>query len=525
LIVRQSELDFPVTTDSATVKRFLLEGAAPAKPHVKIVFSTYQSAKVVARAFPPTFQFDLAIFDEAHKTAGREGRDFSFALKDKNLPITNRLFLTATPRHYDVRKRDKEGDAKLVYSMDAPEAYGPVAHTLSFAEAARRGIICNYKVIISVVTSDLINDHLLKHGKVLVKGDEIHARQVANQLALKAAVEKHGVRKIFTFHRSVASAKSFVTPVAAVCDRRMSSSGEGVGNHLPDFACFHVNGTMPTAERDNLMDEFRAAPKAVMSNARCLTEGVDVPAVDMVAFLTPKRSKVDIVQATGRAMRKTDGKNVGYILVPLFVEQAKGESIEEAIQRAEFDEVWNVLQAMQEQDEVLADIIRQMREERGRTKGFDDRRFREKMEVLGPTLSLTTLRDSITAACFDRLGVSWDERYGELKAFKTELGHCNVPYAWKENPALSAWVNGQRMLKREGKCDQLREDHLSSLGFMWEVFDSRWERIFSALVLYKNTYGDCNVPPNSCEYRELWQWTRNQRNLRSRGQLPDARAR
>ncbi|MGD0651407.1 MAG: DEAD/DEAH box helicase family protein, partial [Verrucomicrobiia bacterium] len=175
LIVRQSDLDFPVTTDAEVVRRFLLEGAAPAAPPVKIIFSTYQSAAVVAAGVDRGFAFDLAIFDEAHKTAGREGRNFSFALDDENLPVKKRLFFTATPRHYDVRKRDKEGDAKLVYSMDVREVYGLVAHTLTFAEAARRGIICNYKVIISVVTSDRVNDHLLRHGKVLVKGDEIQA--------------------------------------------------------------------------------------------------------------------------------------------------------------------------------------------------------------------------------------------------------------------------------------------------------------------------------------------------------------
>ena len=88
--------------------------------------------------------FDLALFDEAHKTAGREGVHFGFALADKNLPIRKRLFLTATPRHYDVRHRDRDGDARLVYSMEAPEICGPVAHQLTFAEAARRGIICRY---------------------------------------------------------------------------------------------------------------------------------------------------------------------------------------------------------------------------------------------------------------------------------------------------------------------------------------------------------------------------------------------
>ena len=109
-----------------------------------------------------------------------------------------------------------------------------------------------------------------------------------------------------------------------------------------------------------------------MSNARCLTEGIDVPTVDMVAFLTPKRSKVDIVPAVGRAMRNAPGKTTGYILVPLYVEQAAGESLDAAVARAEFDEVWAVLQALQEQDEVLDDLIHQMQAERRLTKGFNE---------------------------------------------------------------------------------------------------------------------------------------------------------
>ncbi|MFM9963564.1 MAG: hypothetical protein ACKV2Q_20340, partial [Planctomycetaceae bacterium] len=224
------------------------------------------------------------IFDDAHKTAGREGAKFSFALKDDNLPIRKRLFLTATPRHYDLRKRDKEGEPIEVYSMNRPEIYGPVVHTLSFAEAAKQKIICNYKVVISVVTSDIQTPHraghpkgrggsrasalrqdaenervvqkpenhrdklggafqqAMRHGTVLINGDEVKAQQVANQIALAQAVAEHQLKKIFTFHRNVASARSFT-----------SEGSEGIGTHLPDFAALHVNGAMSTAARDGLM--------------------------------------------------------------------------------------------------------------------------------------------------------------------------------------------------------------------------------------------------------------------------------
>jgi superfamily II DNA or RNA helicase len=503
LVVRPTDLDFPVTTDSAQVRAFL----AAKFDGVKLVFSTYQSARVVAGGCDPGFAFDLAIFDEAHKTAGREGVHFGFALNDKNLAIRKRLFLTATPRHYDVRKRDREGDARLVYSMDAPEVYGPVAHKLTFAEAARRGIICGYRVIISVVTSDMVNDHLLRHGEVIVQGDAVKARHVANQLALQAAVEKHGVGKIFTFHRSVASAAAFT-----------GDGSEGIGNHLSGFDAFHVNGSMPTSERENIMTGFRAASRAVISNAKCLTEGVDVPAVDMVAFLTPKRSRVDIVQATGRAMRKAGGKTTGYVLIPLFVEQAKGETIEEALARTEFDEVWNVLQAMQEQDDLLAEIIREMREERGRNKGFDDTRFRDRMEVIGPSISLKALRDSITTACVEALGDNWDERFGELKAFKEKHGHCNVPLKWRDNAQLGRWVVKQRSKRAQLSSDRIAR--LDSLGFSWNTFEDQWEEMYSQLESYKATHGDCDVPQKWADNRHLATWVVTQRQAKRKGKLP-----
>ncbi|PYL26590.1 MAG: hypothetical protein DMF37_01580, partial [Verrucomicrobia bacterium] len=510
LVVRPTDLDFPVTTDSAHVRAFL----AARFDGVKLVFSTYQSGHVVAAGMKRGDAFDLAIFDEAHKTAGREGVHFGFALNNKNLAIKKRLFLTATPRHYDVRKRDKEGDARLVYSMDVPEVYGPIAHKLTFAEAARRGIICNYKIIISVVTSDMINDHLLRHGEVMVKGDAVKARHVANQLALQAAVAQHGVSKIFTFHRSVASAAAFT-----------SGCPEGIGNHLSGFNAFHVNGAMPTSERENIMTEFRAAAKAVISNAKCLTEGVDVPAVDMVAFLTPKRSRVDIVQATGRAMRKVSGKTTGYVLVPLFVEQVKGETIEEAIARTEFDEVWNVLQAMQEQDDMLAEIIRQMREERGRTKGFDDTRFRERVETLGPHISLGSLRDSITTACIEALSDNWEERFGELKAFKERFGHCNVPQDWRENPPLGRWARKQRGKNKSGELSEDRRLRLEQIGFLWEPFDSQWEEMFGLLVDYKRTHNDCRVPVRWCGNPQLGKWVDKQRRAKKDKRIGENRIR
>jgi superfamily II DNA or RNA helicase len=448
----QSDLDFQVSTDPASVREFL---DAPFTG-VRVIFSTYQSTQVVRAALKPDEVFDFAVFDEAHKTAGREGRNYSIALDDRSLPIRKRLFLTATPRHYNPLSKDKRGDAQLVFSMEKPEVYGPQAYRLTFGDAARRGIICRYKVIISVITSRMVTNELLNLGETLVNGDVVRARQVANQLALKDAIAHCGAHKVFTFHSRVDAAASFT-----------AKGNEGVSTHLPEFESFHVNGEMPTALREGVMRDFRASARAIMSNARCLTEGVDVPAVDMVAFMSPRRSKIDIVQATGRAMRVAPGKTTGFVLVPLYVEQAGGETVEQAIARAEFDEVWQVLQSLQEQDDVLAETISRLREDRGRGKGFAAAGFQDQVDILGPKLRLEVLRSAITTKCADALGSTWDERFGQLKAYREQTGHCLVSvadFSWRQ---LRDWVALQRQLKRVGKLSDERVRKLKEIGFVW----------------------------------------------------------
>jgi len=497
--INQSDLDFAVTTDSSYVKQFLSQDANG----ISILFSTYQSAHIVAEGMDNNFSFDLGIFDEAHKTAGREGKKFGFALKNDNLYIRKRLFLTATPRHYNLTKRNKEGDLDLAYSMDSTDVYGNVAHNLSFAKAASQDIICKYKVIISVVTSEQVNKEMLKRGEVLINGEEVNAQLVAHQIAFKEAIDKYNIKRVFTFHKSINSAKLFT-----------GKGSEGIHTQLPGFNTFHVNGTMSTTAREGVMNEFKDSDYSVISNARCLTEGVDLPAVDMVAFMSPKKSKVDIVQATGRAMRKdprNPDKSLGYIFVPIYLETTKGESIEDAVAQANFGEIWNILQALQEQDDVLADIISQMQMDKGRYGKYKDAGFGDKAEVLGVDISLKTLQGSITAVCLERLGSTWDIRYGELIKYKEIYGNCKVPDEWPENKQFANWVKIQRQKYGHGTLSVDHIVQLESLGFVWDINMSRWEDKFEALMEYKKQYGNCNVPQNHSGNRQLSSWITLQR--------------
>jgi len=197
------------------------------------------------------------------------------------------------------------------------------------------------------------------------------------------------------------------------------------------------------------MREFEQAPQAIISNARCLTEGVNVPAVDMVVFMSPKKSRVDIVQAAGRAMRKASDKQFGYILLPIHLQTAKDENLESALKNTQFEEVWDVLEAMLEQDEDLAEIIQQMREDIGKKGGFDDSRLRERLEFIGPELEINILRQTITTIIVDKLSSSWDERYGELVRFREKHGHCNVPDTFLENPKLAPGLVSKDRISRK----------------------------------------------------------------------------
>jgi predicted helicase len=475
-----TDLEFRVDTSPDEVRRFIERDTGG----VKVIFSTYQSSWVVSQGVRDLAPFDVAIFDEAHKTTGPQGGLFAHSLKDENIRIRKRLFFTATPRHYDISHRDKEGDFRII-SMDNEAIYGPRAYTLTFGSAARQGFICNYKVVISVVDGQEVNEFALKHGITLVEGDLVGARWAANQIAIERAVDKTRAKRAITFHSRVSSAKAF------------SLDGtRGIRQYLPEFSVFHVNGEQKSSERKQIIRSFRDASEALVTNARCLTEGIDVPAVDMVAFIDPRHSKVDIAQATGRAMRKPRGsdKEVGYVVIPLFLDRRSGETLAEALERSEFDDVANVLNAMQEQDEDLVQIIRELQEAKGRGEIFDPQRLSERIEVVGPSIELSALRANICAEIVDEIGVSWDEWYGRLTLYKNREGHCSVPAQYKTSDGhrLGSWVSIQRLSQ---KLSDERKARLDALGFDWAPHDTAWGVGLAHFRAFVNEHRHCHVPP------------------------------
>ena len=492
-----TDVPFKIDTDPETVKRYLTQ----ANGKIKIVFSTYQSSQVVSQATKDSFIFDIGVFDEAHKTTGAAEGRFALALKDENISIKKRLFFTATPKHYDISKRNKDGEFKFV-SMDDESVYGSRAHTLSFSEATEQGIICPYKVVVTLIDKQQVDDFALKNGITLIEGDAVKAKWVASQVAVSGAIKHTNAKKIITFHSRVKTASDFA-----------SDEIYGIKKFLPGFDIFHVHGKQRSNERKDTISKFKSSPSSLITNAKCLTEGVDVPAVDMVAFVDPRHSKIDIAQAVGRAMRKPRGgdKQLGYIVVPLYAEDTSENSLEAAIQSEGFDDVALIINSFLEQDSELTEIVSELKQSKGRGDVFNPQRLNEKIEVIGPYVNLEQLQSSICAETVDRLGSSWDETYGLLQKYKNQYGDCLVPtYFHYEDFKLGQWVGVQRQKKLKMSAERLNK--LESLDFSWNKFSDSWLRSYQALKEFHLREFHCKVPQGHIESGiKLGSWVHGQR--------------
>ena len=328
-----------------------------------VVFTTYQSGKAIAEASKISgTTFDLGIMDEAHKTVGRKDSTFAWLLSDENIKIRKRTFMTATERRY-------AGRSEQLVSMDDPDLYGDTFELLSFKSAleAKPPILSDYKIITIGITNEEVEDLLDKN--VLVRPDKgkwderLEAEMLAGAVALRKAIKKHPIKHAVSFHSSIARAVAF------------KKTQDSITETFPEFgglSSFHVSGKVPTSVRSKIMDEFEASDRALVTNARCLTEGVDVPNIDCIIFADPKKSQVDIVQAVGRALRPYDGKKFGYILIPVLIED--GASEVGLAQKSVFDTVLTTLKALAANDERIVEYFRSIstgKQRRGGDKVVD----------------------------------------------------------------------------------------------------------------------------------------------------------
>jgi superfamily II DNA or RNA helicase len=453
-ITSTNELGVPVTTDVETIRQFL----SLRRNKAAVVFATYQSSDRVAAAQASSAPaFDLVLADEAHRCTGPAEGLFTTVLDASKIKARYRLFMTATPRYFTgrVKQRAEELEYELA-SMDDVTRFGPVFHRLAFDAAIRARLLTDYQVVVIGVTQAEIRQWA-QEGRLVRTGDGVQtdARTLAAQIGLAKAMRQHDLCKIITFHSSVAKASRFTDPAFADSlvgvVQRMSPSAKPTG-HLWTA---HISGHTPAGRRATLLSVFGKLSNdscGVLSNCACLGEGVDVPVLDGVAFIDPKRSMIDIIQAVGRVIRKAEDKRVGTVVIPVFVDES--EDADHALSNSAFEPVWQVLKALRAHDEELAGELDELRLKLGQRSHYGNKiRLPEKIKVDVPTLILQEFE----------------------QAFYVKIVEQTTRKPPLTNEQIIAWVNEWR--ERTGKWPT------RDSGLIPNTVDETWAAVDGALKM------------------------------------------
>lgn len=519
------DLAFRVTSDAAEVGRFLC-GAGN-----RVVISTYQSSLVVAAAQsdPSVPAFDLAIADEAHRCAGKVGGDFSAILDNEQIRSSKRLFATATPRIYSRGvKSAAEARGVEVVGMDDKVLFGDVMYALPFGKAIERKLLTDYRVVIIGVDDATIAQWIDQRKLVSTgTGVETDSESLAAQIGLLKAMKDYDLKRVISFHSRVSRAEGFITELQKVSNW-ISDEHRPSGDLHADF----VSGNMPAGKRKvklNRLKDLRANERAVLSNARCLAEGIDVPSLDGVAFIDPRSSHVDIVQAVGRAIRLSPEKKTGTIILPVFLKSAANAV--SAIEASNFKPIWEVLDALKAHDDVLAWDLDQIRTELGRTPGTSV--SADDLGKLGISLP-STVDDSFGTALrtylVEQVTVSWNFWFGILQTYVHEHGTAwvSAKYVTRDGYKLGMWINGQRDAKLKNQLSKERIDRLESLpGWVWDAYQEKWEIGLNKLREYATTNGSADVPLAyiASDGYKLGRWVSNARRSKVENKISPARIR
>ncbi|EQD96745.1 DEAD/DEAH box helicase [Helicobacter pylori] len=422
-----------------------------------IIFSTYQSALRIKEAQEAGLNgIDLIICDEAHRTVGalyssneRDDKNaFTLCHSDENIKATKRLYMTATPKVYSEssKAKAKESD-NVIYSMDDEEVFGEEIYTLNFSKAIALDLLTDYKVIILAVRSEnlsgVTNSVNKKISQLEAKGTKLDKKLINNEFVCKIVGTHKGLAKqdlivldeknkedndlknkadTFVSQRAISFCKSIQT------SKNIKDSFETIMECYDEelkkksfknlqITIDHIDGTMNCKERlDKLenLNQFEPNTCKVLSNARCLSEGVDVPALDSVIFFDGKSAMVDIIQAVGRVMRKAKHKKRGYIILPIALEESEIKNLDEAVNNTNFKNIWKVIKALRSHDPSLVDEA--TFKEKIKIFGSDDGKKQNDEKTLFDAILLQDLANAVYNVMPTKLG---DRNYWENFAKKT----------------------------------------------------------------------------------------------------------
>ncbi|GAA8482868.1 DEAD/DEAH box helicase family protein [Helicobacter pylori] len=422
-----------------------------------IIFSTYQSALRIQEAQRMGLdEIDLVICDEAHRTVGamyssneRDDKNaFTLCHSDEHIKAKKRLYMTATPKVYSEssKAKAKESD-NVIYSMDDEEIFGEEIYTLNFERAIALDLLTDYKVIILAVRSEnlsgVTNSVNKKISQLEAKGTKLDKKLINNEFVCKIVGTHKGLAKqdlivldeknkedhnlqnqydtapsqrAINFCKSINTSKnikdSFETIMECYDEELKKKSFKNLQIKID-----HIDGTMNCKDRLEKLEElneFQPNTCKVLSNARCLSEGVDVPALDSIVFFDGKSAMVDIIQAVGRVMRKAKRKKRGYIILPIALEESEIENLDEAVNNTNFKNIWKVIKALRSHDPSLVDEA--TFKEKIKIFGSDDEKKQNDEKTLFDAILLQDLADAVYNVMPTKLG---DRNYWENFTKKT----------------------------------------------------------------------------------------------------------
>ena len=362
--IKASDIGYPATTSPEKVLNNYLELMGKPKKELLVVFGTYQSIDVLGKAQKEGFpEFDLIIADEAHRTTGakalgEEDSSFTKVHSNSNIKGYKRLYQTATPKLYGTEARKKaESNSILISSMDDENLYGKVFYRLGFGDAISHDILTDYKLMVLAVDETVVQKDMQKSLSDPENG--LNIDDIGRIIGVWNGMIK---RESFTDKVSGEPMKRAIAFSRTIKDsQRLSEQFENVVNdYLESDKGYsvnvrHVDGSMNALQKNEALDwlasdDISEDSARILSNVRFLTEGIDVPNLDAIVFLSPRKSQVDIVQAVGRIIRKSEGKEYGYIILPIVV--PAGETPETILDNNKsYDVVWQVLNALRSVDE------------------------------------------------------------------------------------------------------------------------------------------------------------------------------
>lgn len=375
------DLALPATTDVHSIVRQLRYLRGKHQQGMTVVFSTYQSIEVVSNAQHKLLEvtdgeygkFDLIICDEAHRTTGvtlKDENESAFVKVHDNdfLSAVKRIYMTATPRLYTDAMKDKakQSDAVLC-SMDDKSMYGDEIYRIGFGEAVDKKLLTDYKVLILAVGDKDITPALrnvLTNEDGTIEADDaakfvgcINAlsKRVLGDEGLVKDADPLPMRRAVAFCQNIKKSKETAEIFSSCKESYMADVPDNEKSELVDVVAMHVDGTMSATARDAALMWLKEQPEnekecRMLTNARCLSEGVDVPSLDAVVFVSAKNSQVDVVQSVGRVMRRSEGKQYGYIIIPVVVPaDVEGDKVLE--NHPNFKVVWTVLNALRAHDD------------------------------------------------------------------------------------------------------------------------------------------------------------------------------